>query len=293
MHGCFLCTFLPFMCAGADETIRVEAAQVVDAGGNVVGLYGGMVPVANSQGETVTAIAVIVRTGYVLPLTTQGDVGLFRLAYFADEDCSGDEYLSPVADSRSSAPLAGLIYRSLATGQIRYVPQYLASDRREVKSRMYFDDRNVLKCEAEQAVADVLPTAGNDPAVTGYEPEPTEQRAVALRVPEMARRQGGGLGRLLENGGRLDNTPEGLADQECSPGCLWEETGNNVCDIGCYVEACYFDGGDCNNETAEYLEKELARMCSPGCFLDDLADSFCDRACNNSACEFDRGDCDQ
>ena len=70
-----------------------------------------------------------------------------------------------------------------------------------------------------------------------------------------------------------------------------EDTGNGVCDISCYVEACYFDNGDCQNESAEVLEKGLEQMCSLGCFSEDLGDSFCDQACNNSACDYDRGDC--
>lgn len=279
----------------ADEQNLIQAPQVFNARGDFVGLYGGLLSVTSVDGETVKAIAVITRTGYVLPMTTQGDIGLFRSAYFANEDCRGDEYLSPVADPWGSAPLAGLIYRSLVTTQIRYIPQYSAVVPVSVESRMYFDNQNILKCEALDSVMGVLRSDENDPAVTGYGQRQTEPSAITLRIPETTRRQSGSLGKRLTQGAsiglELELKEDQRGQQECSPGCLLEDTGNGVCEISCYVEACYFDGGDCRNETAEYLEKELAQMCSPGCFLDDLGDSFCDQACNNSACEFDRGDC--
>ncbi len=285
------CAFIATASAAADEKILIEAPQVFNARGDLVGLYGGLMPVTNIQGETINAIAVITRTGYVLPMTPQGDIGLFRSAYFADEGCYGDEYLSPVADRWGSAPLAGLIYRSLVTAQIRYIPQYSAAVPIDVKSRMYFDNQSILKCEALDSAIGVLQSDENDPAITGYRQRQTEQSAIALRIPEGTGRQARSLRQRLAQSAVLipkENLPE---QQECSPGCLLEDTGNDVCDISCYVEACHFDSGDCRNETAGFLEKELAQMCSPGCFLDDLGDSFCDQACDNSACEFDRGDC--
>lgn len=291
------CAIVAATSAVADEKTGIEAPQIFNNRGDLVGLYGGLVPVTNVQGETVNAIAVITRTGFVLPMTPQGDIGLFRSAYFADENCNGDEFLSPVADRWGSAPLAGLIYRSLATAEIRYIPQYSVAVTIDIKSHMSFDDQNILKCEAFDNVIAVLRSDENEPAITGYKQTQTEHAAIALRIPESPRRQAQGLGQKLAERAALEtamleaeeNLPE---QQECSPGCLWEDAGNNVCEISCYVEACYFDSGDCRNESAELLERELAQMCSPGCFLDDLEDSFCDQACNNSACEFDRGDCD-
>ncbi len=280
--------------AAADERVVTASPQVFDSRGELVGLYGGLLPVTNTRGETVNAIAVITRTGYVLPMTPQGEIGLFRSTYFSDKACNGDEFLSPAADSRGSAPLAGMIYRSPATTEIRYIPQYTPAIATDVKSRMYFDEQNILKCEAMEIVIRVLQSDVNDPAITGFKPERTEQRAVALRIPDDPGNQARGLIQLTQRkaGSPTLQPQEALPEeQECSPGCLLEDVGNNYCDISCYVEACYFDSGDCNNESAEFLEKELAQMCSPGCFLDDLEDSFCDQACNNIACEFDRGDC--
>jgi hypothetical protein len=256
---CF--AFIATAGTAADEKVRIEAPQVFDARGEFVGLYGGLVPVTSIQGETVNAIAVVTRKGYLLPMTPQGEVGLFRSAYFADEACGGDEYLSPVADLWGSAPLAGLIYRSLATAQIRYIPQYSAAVPIEVKSRMYFDDQNVLKCEALDTVVRVLQSDENDPAITGYRQRQTEQRAVALRIPESTRRQARSISQRFSEGATLKLEPDDdrPGQQECSPGCLWEDTGNDICEISCYVEGCYFDSGDCANETAEFLEKELAQ----------------------------------
>jgi len=287
------CAFIATASAAADEKILIEAPQVFNARGELVGLYGGLMPVTSIQGETINAIVVITRTGYVLPMTPQGDIGLFRSVYFAGEDCYGDEYLSPVADSWGSAPLAGLIYRSLVTAQIRYIPQYGAAVSIDVKSRMYFDNQSILKCEALDRAIGVLKSDENDPTITGYRQRQTKQSAIALRIPEGTRRRARSLSQRLAESATLDlELEEDLPEQrECSPGCLLEDMGNDVCEISCYVEACYFDSGDCSNETAEFLEEGLAQMCSPGCFLDDLGDSFCDQACDNSACEFDRGDC--
>ena len=289
-----LFAFIATVSAAADERILIGAPQVFNARGDFVGLYGGLAPVTSNQGETINAIAVITSTGYLLPMTPQGDIGLYRSAYFVDENCYGVEYLSPVADHWGSAPLAGSIYRSLVTAEIRYIPQYSAAVSINVKSRMYFDSQNILKCEALDSAIGALRSDENDPAITGYGHSETEQSAIAVRIPERSRRQARSLRQRLTESPALElKSKEDLPEQqECSPGCLLEDTGNDVCEISCYVEACYFDSGDCSNESAKFLEEELAQMCSPGCFLDDLKDSFCDQACNNSACEFDRGDCD-
>jgi len=65
--------------------------------------------------------------------------------------------------------------------------------------------------------------------------------------------------------------------QLCSPKCLASYIGNGNCDSACYVEACNWDGTDCD--------------CSPGCFPSLLSNDVCDSACNTATCGWDNQKC--
>ena len=93
-----LYAFMITLASAANQNARIESPQVVNARGDVVGLYGGLMQVINMQGDAVTAFVVITSTGYVLPVTPEGEIGSHRSAYFAQENCMGEEYLSPIAD---------------------------------------------------------------------------------------------------------------------------------------------------------------------------------------------------
>jgi hypothetical protein len=66
---------------------------------------------------------------------------------------------------------------------------------------------------------------------------------------------------------------------DCAPGCPDSWIGDWYCDPECNVEACDFDGGDCDE-------------CAPGCPDSWIGDWYCDPECNVEACDFDGGDCD-
>eukprot|EP00873_Tetraselmis_striata_P008368 jgi/Tetstr1/428632/TSEL_018621.t1 len=70
-----------------------------------------------------------------------------------------------------------------------------------------------------------------------------------------------------------------LSATRCPSDCNPEWLGDGLCDSACNVEACNFDGGDCEK-------------CAPGCFLPLIGDGHCQRECFNSQCNFDAGDCD-
>ncbi len=259
--------------------------NVVASNDRDIGAYGGLYTTLGAKGEAENAIVVISRSGYLLPLTSTGNAALFGSAWFAGEGCSGDEYLSPAATDTAAAPVSGMVYRSLASGLLRYIPQYTVPESIVIQSRMYFDNGK-LKCAAQKQNLLLLPTLENNSEITAFRSSDTGQ-AIALRPI-------GKSAGTLPFSNVEENTveePTPFEQQECSPGCTMGDLGNQVCDIACYVNACDFDRGDCDNERPEFLQEELGKFCSPGCTVDDLGDGFCDTACNNSACEFDRGDC--
>ena len=83
-----------------------------------------------------------------------------------------------------------------------------------------------------------------------------------------------------------------LMQEECSPGCLADAIGNGICDIECFVSACYQDGNDCANNDPNELDELLSEYCAPGCNAVEIGDGFCDAACNTLGCDFDDGDCE-
>eukprot|EP00397_Hematodinium_sp_SG-2012_P025763 GEMP01026941.1.p1 GENE.GEMP01026941.1~~GEMP01026941.1.p1 ORF type:complete len:483 (+),score=100.94 GEMP01026941.1:244-1692(+) len=67
-----------------------------------------------------------------------------------------------------------------------------------------------------------------------------------------------------------------FSNTDC-PGSCAGKLGNNICDEGCNIVACNFDGADC-------------QPCK-GCFPSMLGDGHCDEECNKKACRFDNQDC--
>lgn len=247
-----------------------------------------MANVRDAEGARVSALLTLTTEDYLVPLTTQGQLGLFAAAYFREPGCSGQEYLSPAADNSALAPAGGVVYQSLNSGAARYVPRFAAADMFITTSRLYFDAANNRVCEDTKGSLPLLQTYENDPAITGFDMERDTGRTLAITTP--APRERAGL--LSTAPGNTAPEPLPFEQQECSPGCTMGDIGNNFCDISCYVGACSFDGGDCDSETPEFLQEEQAKFCSPGCTFEDIGDGFCDTNCDNNACDFDGGDCD-
>lgn len=68
-------------------------------------------------------------------------------------------------------------------------------------------------------------------------------------------------------------------NQECSPGCLWEDVNNNFCDDNCFNSNCNYDGTDCI-------------QCALNCNLYMIGNGNCDKPCNIKSCNYDDGDCE-
>ena len=101
---------------------------------------------------------------------------------------------------------------------------------------------------------------------------------------------------------------------QCAPECPNNWIKDGYCDKLCNVEACEFDGGDCEGKEPvingppddswvmpDDLAAQLAlgedsglnliKRCSEQCLPTWLGDKFCDHGCNNQACAYDMGDC--
>ena len=101
----------------------------------------------------------------------------------------------------------------------------------------------------------------------------------------------------------------------CAPGCYNYLIGNEDCDSECNLEACNYDGGDCNRCATDCLQSwvgdgychqhcytaacnwdggdcaKLYSECALGCPASWIKDGECDSTCNNLACRYDDGDC--
>lgn len=113
----------------------------------------------------------------------------------------------------------------------------------------------------------------------------------------------------------------------CARNCMSAMLSDGTCDEACNVEACGFDGGDCDGASgtspddvveAGSLPQASTRepaasmpilgdspskaeapetstlpdfLCAPGCVERWIGDGDCDEKCNTEACRFDNGDC--
>ena len=82
---------------------------------------------------------------------------------------------------------------------------------------------------------------------------------------------------LVTSSGSSNNT-----SGECVPGCQWDWVGDGTCDqnLGCNVDECDYDGGDCSG------------YCATGCQWAWVGGGVCDAAlgCDVAACQYDGGD---
>jgi hypothetical protein len=273
----------------------LNADDVIDERGNKLGTFAGLEPATAINGETVGAVTTITATGYILQIAGDGEIGLLTPTWFAGEGCSGDEYLPPFGNGGNAPPLSGTVYRSMASGQLRYIERFAKPSTVKLKSRMLFAEDKALNCETMDGALLAFTTNENDPATTGYKDRFEATAAIAIRPGSASARPDKKDSSIL-NALRSSGTPEMTGSDlpqvfECSPGCGTQNLGDGACNMLCYNDACGFDGGDCNDKPQDEIETELAKFCAPGCSISDLEDGFCDQSCNVSECEYDRGDC--
>ena len=262
-----------------------------------LGVYGGISTAYNHLGGMESAILLILPTGYIVPILGNGEIATYPVSYFTKKNCEGREYLPVTAGLPGLLPMRGMLYRSVSSNALVYAPRHKERSRVSANSRLLLNQDGTIVCEQLSKDLQVLEVMRNSPETTGLDSDRVFPRAVievvsaTPRSRMMATPSGGGLPTGTSETAYPDDA--GGDQEECSPGCLLNALGNGSCDIECYVEACYYDQGDCNEVDPAKLEQMLSDMCSPGCFSADVADGFCDSACNNQACQFDGGDCKQ
>jgi len=269
---------------------------VVINGSNVIlGIYGGISPAYNQAGAQESAILVILQSGYIVPILDNGDISTFPVAYFVEDKCEGREYFPVSAPLPGSLLVRGMMYRSVASKNLLYIPKHEESTEILASSRLFLNQNGVVECEKSSSRVRVLEAIHNSPEITGvYTENIFHKVSVAvdsLRGRSQAKNNHPNDEPLSTSGDADYSDDAGYSQEECSPGCLLNTVGNGSCDTECYVEACSYDQGDCVAVDPVKLQKMLSDMCSPGCFSADIGDSFCDSACNTQACQLDGGDC--
>lgn len=263
--------------------------EVVNIRGDVLGTFAGFSPTLEINGNFVSGMTTVTPTAYILRLTNEGELGLLASAYFAEPGCKGTEFVPAKSADSGGGPFNGLVYRSFLSGEVRYIERYESPNPVEVRSRAGFSPDQKSDCEEIESILPLFRTRKNNAEITGFS-ENSGATIIALEHRKDARLDRSLLERLAGSDAS-DSQPIPMDQQECAPGCTWQNLGNNACNISCYVEACNYDGGDCDNESQEFIQAEQAKFCSPGCDLTEVGDGFCDSVCNNSACNFDGGDC--
>ena len=71
--------------------------------------------------------------------------------------------------------------------------------------------------------------------------------------------------------------------------CDIHSLGNGICDTGCNNTACNYDNGDCMDISNNIDTNETCA--NVGCEPDWLNDGWCDQYCNNEYCNFDETSC--
>ena len=268
---------------------------VVNGSNEILGKYGGISSAYNQVGAQESAILVILKSGYIVPVLGDGEIATFPLVYFSGENCEGREYYPVSAPLSGALPVRGMIYRSVLSKTLVYIPRHEESSEILAGSRLILDQNGNTECEKTSDSLRALAATTNSPEITGvYDDDVFDLVSVgAGGSRNEAQAKEGTAGRKLFGSSEKPDY-SGDADpvqEECSPGCLFNAVGNGSCDAECYVQACSFDRGDCAALDPAELQKMMSDMCSPGCFSADIGDSFCDTACNNQACQYDGGDC--
>jgi len=262
-----------------------------------LGVYGGISTAYNHLGGQESAILLILPTGYIVPILGNGEIATFPVSYFVNKNCEEHEYLPVSAPLPGLLPMRGMIYRSLSSNALVYVSKHKERTLLSASSRMLLNQAGTRVCEQLSSELQVLEVMRNSPETTGVDSDRIFPQAFVEVVNATPKSQTTATppGGSLPGGASETAFPDDVDDdrEACSPGCLLNALGNGSCDIECYVEACYYDQGDCDEVAPEKLEQMFSDMCSPGCFSSDVGDGYCDSVCNNQACQFDGGDCKQ
>jgi len=261
-----------------------------------LGLFGGITSGYNQNGALESAILLVSSTGYIAPVLNSGGIASLSTSYFQQKDCDGKEYLPATMTTNGSSPYRGMVYRSLSSDGLVYIPKQGDSKTIKTESRLKISRGGLIDCDELVEEIEVYEAILNSTELTGIDANYSYDLATV--IIEDARSVSRGRG--ISSGVGLQQTTDHVDDgniesvqDECSAACLKNVLGNGVCDAECFVESCFYDKGDCDSLAPEELQMKLSEFCSSGCEINDIGDGFCDTFCNTQACQFDGGDCEQ
>jgi len=259
---------------------------VQDGTSKTLGNYAGVIPASDGAGRFKTAYLIVSPQGYMIPVHAGGIVAVAGSTFFQSKSCSGPGYARASSEQPVFTAMPGTVYREMPADRLVYVP--FESTQLTTEMHSFLDPGNKHLCSNKAVTGSFYRLENNNAGITGY--EHTVLRApLSLRYvgPEKRKRH---TGRPAFTGSTVSTNVVDI-QEECSPGCLAQDTGNSVCDIACWTAACGYDSSDCDHLSQSELEEKLSSICSPGCFAEDISDGFCDDLCNVELCDFDGGDC--
>lgn len=261
-----------------------------------LGIFGGITSGYHKNGDLESALLLISATGYIAPILNSGSIASISVSYFLKESCNGHEYLPATITLNNSSPYRGMVYNSLSSDGLVYIPKQSQSETIKTKSRIKLGRGGLMVCDSSVEELEVYLAVQNSPESTGIDASYSYDSATVIIEAARNVSHNGGILSGLRSKQTTDHTDDGvieLVQEECAAACLTNVLGNGVCDAECYVESCFYDKGDCDSLAPEELHIKLSDFCSSGCETIDIGDDFCDTFCNTEACQFDGGDCDQ
>ena len=259
-----------------------------------LGLFGGITSGYHKNGDLESAMLLISSTGYMAPILNSGRIASISVSYFLKEGCDGHEYLPATITLNDSSPYRGMVYNSLSSDGLIYIPKQSQSETIKTKSRLKLGRGGLMACDSSVEELEVYQAVHNSPESTGIDASYSYDSATVIIEAARSVSHDGGIlsgARTKQTTDHIDDGAIELVQEECSPGCLPEDINNGICDIACWTPSCGYDNSDCDELSQPELDEMIRSICSPGCFSEDINDGFCDDLCNVESCDFDGGDC--
>ncbi len=149
----------------------IQWPVVINDSRETLGLYGGVTTAYNHRGNQESAILVILPSGYMVPVLGNGDVATFPESYFSEENCAGHEYLPVSSSFPGLLPMRGMVYRSVLSNALVYIPRYKERSRIQAGSRVFLDHDGTRVCRPSSSQPHVLQVMHNAPETTGLHNE--------------------------------------------------------------------------------------------------------------------------
>jgi hypothetical protein len=270
---------------------------IVNSDHEKLGLFGGITSGYNVNGDLESAMLLVSSTGYLAPILNSGSIASLSKSYFQQKKCGGQEYLPATITLKGSSPYRGMVYHSLSSDNLVYIPKQSHTKTIKTRSRLTLVHGGQIVCDDLVEEVEVYEAIHNAPESTEIDASNSYDLATVIIEDARSAPDHESVSSAIRSQQIADQVNESslieTVQEECSTGCLADALGNGVCDAECYVESCYYDKGDCDSLPQNELQMMLSRFCSPGCDRSEIGDGFCDASCNTDACQHDGGDCGQ